>query len=89
MTTARAALTPARQGPATAPRSAPAGVGRPVAPVLQASGSAVWSPPPPVGPRSPQTSPTSGTRATPAATLQRALELVPSPSTRPLRISVS
>ena len=50
---------------------------------------AVSSIPPPVAPQSPPTPPTSGTQATPAATLQPVLELVPSPSTRPLMISVS
>ena len=89
MTSVPAAAPPPQPGPATPPESAPAGQGRPAGPVLLGSGCAVWSPPPPVAPQYPPTSPTSGTRASPAATLPPALGLVPSPSTRPLRISVS
>ena len=59
------------------------------APVLQALESAASYQPPPAGPAPTPTLPTSGTRATPAATLQPALELVHSPSTNAPIISVS
>ena len=58
-------------------------------PVLLGSECAVSSPPPPVAPQSPPTPPTSGTRDTPAASLQQALGHAHTPSTRPLLISVS
>ena len=48
------------------------------APVLQALGSAASYQPPPAGPAPTPTLPTSGTRATPAATLPLTLERVPS-----------
>ena len=89
MTNVPAAVPPPRQGHVWPPRSAPASQGLPVVPVLRASESAVLYPPPPVGPRCQLTSPTSGTQATPAATLQPVLELVPSLSTRPLMMSVN
>ena len=89
MMSVRAAAPPRPPGPATPPRSAPADQGQPVDPALQGLESAVWSPPPPVAPRSPPTTPTSGTRAIPAATPPPALELVPSPLTSPLMIFVS
>ena len=58
-------------------------------PALRGLESAVLSQPPPAAPHCPPTSPTSGTRATPAATLQPAVELVPSPSINARIIFVS
>ena len=79
MMTVQAPAPPPRQGPATPPRSAPVGGERPVGAALPGSVSAVLAPPPPVGPRSPTTSPTSGTRDTPVPSHQPVLEVAPSP----------
>ena len=79
MRNAPAAAPPPPSGPVTAPRSAAPSRARPTVPALPGSECAVSYPPPPVALRSPPTTPTSGTRATPAATRQPALERVLSP----------
>ena len=89
MTTVPAAVPPPRQEPATPPQSAAAGQDHRMVPVLQASGSAVSSPPQPVVPRSAPTTPTSGTRATPAATLPLTLRRAPSLSEKSRMTSVN
>ena len=89
MTSAPAAAPPPHWAPVSPPRSATPMEDLGPEPVLQGSECAVWCPPPPAAPRCPPTTPTSGTRATPAATLQQPRELAPSPSTRPLMMSVS